>query len=347
MHDSTDEDIDDVLPVSLPDEERELSATPVDLIVDEASAGRRLDVYLAEQFPRYSRVHLRKVINAAAVQVDGKRQKASWQLRLGQRVSIFLPELPRDRPRPEKIDLDILYEDDQLIVINKRPNMVVHPGKGHWSGTLTSALEYHFGELSTIGGASRPGIVHRLDRDTSGVMIVAKNDRAHLKLAAQFEARTIEKEYFAIIAGKLERDRDRIDLPIGFHPYHREKMAVSHDPETSRPASSFYEVIERFRGFVAVRILPKTGRTHQIRVHLAAIGAPVLCDRQYGGRKEISLGELRGEADHSQILLDRQALHARRLAFVHPATEERVEFTAPLAADMERVVAELRASRSL
>ncbi len=327
-----------------PDDSRELSDQPVEVIVDERSAGRRLDAFLAEQFPRYSRVHLRKVINALGVKVDGHRPKASVALKAGQKVSIVLPELPRARPQPENIPIEIIFEDDHLVVLNKKPGMVVHPAKGHWAGTLTSALEFHFEELSSVGGASRPGIVHRLDRDTSGVMVVAKTDRAHLKLAAQFEARTISKEYFAIVVGRIDRDRDAIDRPIGFHPQHREKMAISHAID-AREAYSFYEVIERFRGVTTVRVIPKTGRTHQIRVHLASIGFAVLCDRQYGSRSQITLGELREQPELDEVLLGRHALHAIRLAFDHPETGERVEFEAPLPKDIEQTVEALRTWR--
>jgi 23S rRNA pseudouridine1911/1915/1917 synthase len=203
--------------------------------------------------------------------------------------------------------------------------MVVHPGKGHYRGTLTSALQFHFNELSTIGGAARPGIVHRLDRDTSGVLVVARTDQAHARLAEQFERRTVEKEYFSLVAGRVDRDRDWIDRPIGFHPYQREKMAVRPDDPRSREARSFYEVLERFDGFAAVRIVPRTGRTHQIRVHLASLGCPVLCDRQYGGRAEITRGEVRRQPEDTALLLARQALHARRLAFAHPATGDGIK----------------------
>lgn len=324
----------------------ELSSEPVDLVVGDDEAGARLDSYLVTKFPSYSRSHLRRVINAAAVKVDGRREKASHHLRQGERVTVFLPELPRPRPEPENIPLTILYEDEYLVAVNKPPGMVVHPGKGNWRGTLVSALEYHFKELSTIGGPGRPGIVHRLDRDTSGVIVVAKNDQAHMRIARQFEERTIEKEYFAIVIGELDRDRDWIDQPIGMHPHHREKMAIRRDTPGSRSAQSFFEVIERFRRFATVKILPKTGRTHQIRVHLASINCPVLCDKQYGGRSQILRGEIRDQPDDTVVLLDRQALHARRLALVHPMTQERLEFEAPLPDDLATVVAELRAYRA-
>jgi 23S rRNA pseudouridine1911/1915/1917 synthase len=179
------------------------------------------------------------------------------------------------------------------------------------------------------------------------VLVVAKTDRIHFALADQFEQRTVEKEYFALVAGSPDRDRDLIDLPIGVHPYQREKMAVRRDHPTSRAAQTFYEVVERFAGFAAVRITPKTGRTHQIRIHLNSIGCPVLCDRLYGGRAQITRGELRGDPHDTTLLLERQALHAARLAVVHPETGQRLEFQAPLAADIALVLAELRRSRSL
>jgi 23S rRNA pseudouridine1911/1915/1917 synthase len=322
----------------LPDD---LSTTPVALIVDEEHADARLDAYLASQFPSYSRVKLRQVINAGGVQVDDKRTKASYRLRTGQTVSIALPELVVEGPEPEDIPLDVLYEDDHLVAVNKSPDMVVHPAKGHWAGTLTSALAFRFSQLSGIGGPTRPGIVHRLDRETSGVIVVAKTDRAHLGLAAQFEARTTEKEYLAIVIGSLDRDRDVIQQPIGSHPYHREKMAIRSDHSTTREAKTFYEVAERFRGFALVKVLPKTGRTHQIRVHLAHAGAAVLCDRFYGGRTQITLGEITGD-DETDILLKRHALHARRLALKHPITNDPIEFVAPLPSDLETMLAALR-----
>jgi 23S rRNA pseudouridine1911/1915/1917 synthase len=259
-----------------------------------------------------------------------------------------LPEIPREAPRPENIPLDVLYQDQHVVVVNKPSGMVVHPARGHWSGTLASALQFHFGpSLSTSGGASRPGIVHRLDRDTSGVILVARNDQAHAKLAKQFAARSIEKEYFALVAGCPRHDRDLIDCPIGFHPRVREKMAIRPDHPDSRPAQTFYEVLERFDGFAALRALPKTGRTHQIRVHLNHIGCPVLCDRQYGQRSRITRGEIRRDPKDETVLLERQALHARRLRFQHPETGERMEVEAPLPADIAAVLTELREYRAV
>jgi 23S rRNA pseudouridine1911/1915/1917 synthase len=320
---------------------------PIELVVSEAQAGARLDAFLAVQFPSYSRVLLRKVINAAGARVEGKRVKAAHRLRAGEHVSIVLPELVREGPQPEDIPLDILFEDDAIAVVNKPAGMVVHPARGHWSGTLAAALQFHFNRLSTAGGPQRPGIVHRLDRDTSGVMVVAKHDLAHIDLADQFEHRRVEKEYFAVCAGVPSRDRDLVDLPVGAHPHQREKMAIRRDHATSRHASTFYEVIERFDGYSTVRVLPKTGRTHQIRLHLANVGCPVLCDRLYGGRAQITRGEISRNAADTEVVLARQALHARRLKFAHPISGEVLEFEAPLPTDIEAVVAALRAYRRL
>jgi 23S rRNA pseudouridine1911/1915/1917 synthase len=319
----------------------------VELVVAPEEAGWRLDLFLAHHFANYSRVHLRRVITAGGVRVDQQGGKPAYRLHPGQRVRIVLPEIPREAPQPEDVPLDILYEDDWLAVVNKPPAMVVHPARGHWSGTLAGALQFHFaGKLSSVGGPTRPGIVHRLDRDTSGVILIAKNDVAHGKLSVQFQERSIEKEYYALVAGAPRLDRDRIDEPIGMHPHHREKMAIRRDDPLRQSAETFYEVQERFDGFAALRLLPKTGRTHQIRVHLGHIGCPVLCDKDYGGRARITRGEIRRDPSDDMILLERQALHARRLCFAHPHTGERIEVEAPIPADMAAVLAELRAFRS-
>lgn len=324
-----------------------LSSEPVELVVEAAQAGWRLDLFLAHHFPDYSRVHLRRIITAGGVRIGPQGGKPSYRLKPGQRVCVVLPEIPREAPRPEDIPLEILYEDEYLAVINKPPGMVVHPARGHWSGTLASALQFHFGAtLSSSGGPTRPGIVHRLDRDTSGAILIAKSDLVHGKLALQFESRSIEKEYFALVVGRPDRDRDVIDLPIGMHPHQREKMAIRRDAQESRPARTYYEVLERFEGFAALAVCPKTGRTHQIRVHLDHLGCPILCDRQYGGRAQITRGEIRRDAADTTVLLDRQALHARRLKFAHPATGAPLEVEAPLPADIMAVLAALRLYRN-
>jgi 23S rRNA pseudouridine1911/1915/1917 synthase len=323
-----------------------LSDEPLELVVAQEEQGERLDAFLARHFPKHSRMQLRKVIGAGGVTVDGAGCKVSYRLKSGQRVSVVLPPMPAAGPNPENIPLEILYEDDFLLAVNKPPGMVVHPARGHWSGTLTSALAFHFKHLSQAGGQHRPGIVHRLDRDTSGVIVVAKTDPIHYALAEQFSERTTEKEYFAITAGVPDRDRDRIEQPIGMHPHQREKMAIRPGHATSRDAATFFEVLERFDGFAAVKVLPKTGRTHQIRVHLAHVGTPVLCDKLYGGRSTITRGEIRRAPSDELVVLSRQALHAQRIKLVHPETGQPIEFVAPLPADLESVLDELRRYRS-
>jgi len=317
------------------------SEQPTEFLVEAAEAGRRLDVFLAGRCPTHSRVQLRRAITDGAVLVDGQHAKPAYRLNAGQRVTLVVPALPRESPAPEPMALALLYEDEDLAVVNKPPGLVVHPSRGHLGGTLANALAYHFQQLSGVGGVCRPGIVHRLDRDTSGVLVVAKTDAAHMQLAAQWQERTIEKEYFALVVGVPDRDRDRIDQPIGAHPREREKMAIRPHHATSREASTFYEVDERFAGFAALHVHPRTGRTHQIRVHLAHIGYPVLCDRLYGGRAQITVGELCHSEDVT-VLLDRQALHAHRLRFHHPRSGAPLAFEAPLPDDLLRMREALR-----
>jgi len=225
--------------------------------------------------------------------------------------------------------------------------MVVHPAKGHWSGTLTAALAFHFKKLSSVGGPTRPGIVHRLDRDTSGVILIAKTDSAHRGLASQFEQRTVNKEYLTIVTPAPDRDSDLINKPIGAHPYQREKKAIRENHSTSRDAVSIYEVEQRFRGFGLVRVKPKTGRTHQIRVHMAHTGYPVLCDKLYSGRASLALKDLTRNDDDVQVILDRQALHAHQIEFAHPETGQRQTVQAPFPADMQNTLDCLAKLRNL
>src|SRR5439155_25508089 len=225
-----------------------------------------------------------------------------------------------------------------LAVIDKPAGMVVHPAKGNWSGTLVNALQFHFHEhLSRENGVYRAGIVHRLDKDTSGVILVAKDDQTHRECANQFETRKVFKEYVAIAAGELDRDTDYIEARIKHHPHDREKMAVTTDPSDpdAKEALSYYEVLERFRGFTLVRVQPRTGRTHQIRVHLASVGCPVLADRLYSGRDQIRLSDLVPQLDpeRDEVLMPRQALHAFRLRFRHPRKGNMLEIEAPLPAE--------------
>ena len=323
------------------------SQGPVDVVVPEEYSGARLDWFIAQTFPSYSRTHIRKSINQRGVKLNGKHTKAAQHVATGDVVNVALPELAKEGPLPAAIPLDVVYEDEVIAVINKPPGMVVHPGRGHWEGTLASALRHHFDELSEYGGPTRPGIVHRLDRDTSGVILIAKTDAAHKKVAEQFEGREVSKEYFALTVGAPGCDRDLIDQPIGPHPYQREKMAIRRDHPLARPAQSFYEIEQRFDGYGAVKILPKTGRTHQIRLHLASVGAPVLCDRLYGSRARLTLGEIRRDSKDDTPLLERQALHARRLTIRHPTDGRELTFEAALPDDMQRTLDALRQFRAL
>ena len=310
-------------------------------IVADDEQGQRLDLFLATKLSSISRVRIREAIQAQGILVDGQHVKAAYRLKQGQKVEVKIQPLQRDTPIPEPIPLEVLYEDDWLVAINKPSGMIVHPAKGHWSGTLVGALAHHFQQLSSVGGSQRPGIVHRLDRETSGVIVVAKTDAAHLALARQFEQRSARKEYFAILQGCPDRDRDVIDRPIGVHPHQREKMAIREGHSTCRDAQTSYEVTGRYGRFATVTVRPRTGRTHQIRVHMTHISSPVLCDRLYGGRSSITRGEIGGTQDDT-VLLDRLALHARRLSLNHPDSNEPIHFESPLPDDLDSVVSFLR-----
>jgi 23S rRNA pseudouridine1911/1915/1917 synthase len=321
----------------------ELSETPTDFQVKARMVGKRIDAYLAARYPDYSRSVVQKLIDAEAVLVNGQVVKASYKVRLDDEIRVWLPDLGDGSHSPEDIPIPIIYEDEGFVVVNKPPGMVTHPAKGNWSGTLVNALQFHFDALSSVGGAHRPGIVHRLDRDTSGLLIVAKSDPAHKKLAEQFEDRTITKEYLALVYGMPERDSDYINRPIGFHPTYREKMAVRRPEDGGRDAVTFYEVLERFKGYALVRCAPKTGRTHQIRVHLTHIGHPIVADKMYSGRDKLTPADLGlPPREEDAPLIARQALHAHRVRLTHPRTGEPLELLAPLPADMELALQSLR-----
>lgn len=318
--------------------------------VEPESVGMRLDRLLADRFSTLSRSYLAKAIDRGAVRVDGVVAKGSLRLKAGSTICFTPPPPPRRGPDAEDIPLDFLHVDPFMAAVNKPAGMVVHPAKGNWKGTLAGALKWHLeqrhadagqaGGLSLAGGPTRPGIVHRLDRDTSGVIVVARTEDAHFQLARQFEQRTVAKTYLAITQGEPQLDRDEIALPIGIHPYQREKMAVRAGHSTSREAVTRFEVLERFRAAALVRLEPKTGRTHQIRVHLAAIGCPVLADALYSGRPVAEPPFFGGPP--GPPLIARQALHAVSLAIDHPVSGERVRLEAPLPEDMQRTLAFLR-----
>lgn len=335
----------------------EFNGEPIrQFVVPESADGTRIDLFLTQCCDGYSRSQIRTAVQEDGGEVDGRIVRPSYKVRSGQRIRFRLPEPASDDTIPENIPLDILYEDDGLVIVNKPAGMVVHPARGNWSGTLTSALAFRFQSLSDVGGPTRPGIVHRLDRDTSGVICVAKNNAVHLHLAAQWHDREVKKQYIAITAGRLDRDRDWIDAAIGRHPYQRDKMAIRENHESSKSASTFYEVTRRHGRVTEVEVSPKTGRTHQIRVHLAHIGCPILCDRLYAGHATLTRGELfrsagvergrdvgqgtsgSGGMDPDEVVLSRQALHAHRLTLVNPRTKTEMTFEAPLPADMRRIV---------
>lgn len=330
----------------------ELSETPTEFVVRARQSGRRLDAYLVARFADFSRSVIQKLIDAQAVLINDQPTKASYRVREGDRVRIWLPDIGDGTPTPEEIPIRIVYEDEGFVVVDKDAGMIVHPAKGNWSGTLVNALQFHFEQLSHVGGPERPGVIHRLDRDTSGLVIVGKDDVIHRKIALQFEERTVRKEYLALVYGEPDRDSDYIDRPIGPHPTVREKMAVRSLIEGGREALTFYEVVERFRGYALVRCKPKTGRTHQIRVHMLHIGHPIVADKPYSGRSQLALSDVidhgvaaRAEIDPSTVLIGRQALHAYRLELTHPRTGAAISFESPLHGDMAAALEAIRTHR--
>lgn len=295
--------------------------------------GERLDVFLARmaiQGDPLSRSRIQKLITDGNVTVDGKPAKASLRLAAGAVVTVELPEPEATDIAPENIPLDILYEDEDVIVVNKARGMVVHPAAGVSSGTLVNALLAHCKDLSGINGALRPGIVHRLDKDTSGVMIAAKNDTAHRSLAEQIQEKTAKRVYWAILTGNIREEEGVIHGAIGRNPKDRQKMAVVR--ENGKDATTNFRVLERFGAYTLAECRLMTGRTHQIRVHMAYIGHPVLGDPKYGAKK-------------CPFSIEGQALHSKTLMFTHPRTGEKMEFEAPLPEDMQIILDELRGKK--
>lgn len=324
--------------------ETPLTETPQEFEAKPRTDGRRIDAYLASRFIDYSRSVLQKVIEAGAVEVNGRPVRASYKIRAGDKVRISLPPLHDATPAAEDIPIQVVYEDEYLTVVDKPPDMVTHPSRGNWGGTLANAIQFHYDKLSTVAGEDRPGIVHRLDRDTSGLIVVAKDDLAHRRLGLQFELRQVHKEYMAIVYGVPNRDSDYIEKPIGFHPLVREKMAVRDAVDGGRDAVTFYEVVERFRGYALVRCKPKTGRTHQIRVHLAHAGHPLLGDSVYGPHFKTKAGHLGDKGKEALTALGRQALHAYLLALEHPRSGELMHWEAELPEDLLLLRAALEAA---
>ena len=294
---------------------------------DAADAGKRLDHFLQERFRDQSRARIQAWIKQGRVTIDGAAAKASRQMRAKESVDVQPADPPPLSAQPEDLPVEILYEDAAVIAINKPAGLSVHAGAGAHSGTLVNRLVHHFQSLSQVGGELRPGIVHRLDKETSGVLLVARTDAAHRDLAAQFAARTVEKVYFALVTGFVRADAGRITRPIGRDPVRRTRMSVRVAAGTGRTALTEYRVLERFAGFTLLEIHLGTGRTHQIRVHMADLGHPVAGDRLYGSSKATA---------------PRMFLHAHRISFVSPAKGERITVEAPLPAELERWLYNLR-----
>lgn len=290
----------------------------------------RLDKFLAAVFPERSRTYFSKLIKDGNVTMNGKALKANYRLHVDDLVTVELPPAERLAIEAEDIPLDILYEDDDLLIVNKPKGMVVHPSAGHYSGTLVNAVMYHCGDsLSGIGGVVRPGIVHRIDRDTTGSLIICKTDQAHAHIAAQLKDHSCNRKYRGIVIGNLREDEGVIDAPIGRDPDNRKRMAVNR--KNGKEAVTHYRVLERFGSCTYAEFSLETGRTHQIRVHMASIGHPLLGDEVYGGRKAGGKWKLEG-----------QTLHAMNIGFIHPTTGEYLEICAQLPKYFEKLLADLR-----
>ncbi|MDO9464253.1 MAG: RluA family pseudouridine synthase [bacterium] len=300
-------------------------------IADAQNVGERLDKFLANKLDMVSRSFIQNLIIANHALVNEKKTKPGYFLKIGDNILITIPELQDNaelKLKPENMALDILYEDDNIIVINKPAGIIVHPAQGVVSGTVVNFLLYHCKTLSDLNGPMRPGIVHRLDKDTSGVLIAAKNNSAHANLAEQFKNRKVKKTYMAVVRGVIPQDEGEIDRPIGRCVSHRTKMAIAYIG--GKRALTKFKVIERYHQNTLINAYPTTGRTHQIRVHMAYLGYPIVGDKIYG--------ESKGLVSKLDSLIDRQALHAYRISFSHPASNKDVEFIAPLADDIKKLI---------
>ncbi|MEF9938802.1 MAG: RluA family pseudouridine synthase [Clostridium sp.] len=297
-------------------------------IVSEEYSGIRIDKFLSETCPEYSRSFLQKLLKSDIIEVNGQPVKSSYKVALNDLVSFEIPESREPEIPAEDIPLDILYEDSDIVIINKAKGMVVHPAAGHYTGTLVNALMYHCSkDLSGINGVMRPGIVHRIDMDTTGVLIVCKNDFSHNSIAEQLKEHSITRKYYAIVHGVIKEENGTIDAPIGRHPVDRKKMSINY--KNGKEAVTHFKVLERFRAFTYVECQLETGRTHQIRVHMTSIGHPLLGDAVYGPAK-------------SPYRLNGQTLHAGVLGIIHPRTGEYMEFSAPLPDYFEELLNKLR-----
>lgn len=302
----------------------------------ESSLGERLDVFLRSRFPDVSRGTLQKLIDTSDVLVNGQQVKPTYNPRAGDVISVHWPEPKKLDLVPEAIPLTVLHEDSDLLVLNKAPGIVVHPGAGNYEHTLVNALLHHCaGQLSGIAGYARPGIVHRLDKDTSGCLVIAKNDTAHIGLSDQFRGRTVEKIYHAVLCGELPQISGEIRAAIARHRTQRKNMAVT-EPGKGREARTGFRILERLRHATLVQVILHTGRTHQIRVHFQHLGFPLAGDRMYGGKQNVRLKQLTNYA------AGRQMLHSYSLTFTHPRTHQKIACTAPWPEDFKAALAGLR-----
>lgn len=290
--------------------------------IDERWRGERLDKTAAALAPGLSRSLLQQLIKTDNLRVNGQPAKPNYRVALGDIIELTIPQATDVGIEPEKIDLHIVYEDSDVIIVNKERGMVVHPAAGHTSGTLVNALLHHCVDLSGINGEIRPGIVHRIDKDTSGLLVSAKNDRAHVSLSEQLKAHTVTRKYIAVVHGEIPHDQGTVDAPIGRDPHDRKRFAVQ--AGTGKRAVTHFRVLERLSGYSLLELKLETGRTHQIRVHMLFIGHPLVGDPVYGRSKGATM--------------DGQALHAAVLGFEHPSTGERMEFEAPLPNDMQQLL---------
>ncbi len=314
----------------------ENSGTQQKLIATSKDAGRRLDLFLAEHFPELSRTRIQELIREGHVRVEGQSAKVSHRVAGGENVEMEVPPRPAPEALPEDLPLELLYVDDDFVIVNKHAGMVVHAGAGHASGTLVNALLHRLGKLSAAGGALRPGIVHRLDRETSGAMVVARNDRAHQHLSEQFRSRNVRKIYVALVHGKMPHDSGTITLPISRDPRRRTRMTAR--AKKGRHARTDWRVVARLDLYTLVEAVLHTGRTHQIRAHFSAIGHPVVGDTLYGAPQELRAGK------RKFALLERNFLHAARIGFTHPSSGAWMEVRAPLPKDLRVYFEQLGAS---
>jgi 23S rRNA pseudouridine1911/1915/1917 synthase len=315
---------------------------PVELRVGASIKERRIDKYLHGRFSNYSRAMIQQILKAKAVTVNGQIVKQSYQLTAADRIVFTLPEIPSKEIIGEHIPINIIYEDDDLLIINKRANMIVHPARGNTNGTLVNALVWHCEHLSSGLGERRPGIVHRLDKNTTGVLIVTKNDTAQWKVATQFQERLTKKTYLAVVHGTPELTSDRICAPIGTDTKKREKQAVRAD---GKEAVTIYHTLEEFKGFSLLEINILTGRTHQIRVHMTHLKHPIVADDMYSGKLVYPWQLENAEPRTEEPIIARPALHAASIEFKHPTTEKMVRFQAPLPDDMQNLLEQLRIHR--